>query len=281
MSRPPLTAHDRDLAADLVQHLVRDAGEHVGGDEAGGDGVDGQPDPVAERALGAVELEDGLLGQRLGQAEHAGLGGGVVDLADVAGLADDRGHVDDPAGAADDHVLDRGLGHVKGSGQVDRDDLLPVIVGHLGHGPVNGDPGVVHQDVDPAVLADHLMQHASAVIGAADVALMDGDPLAWIVAGRAGQELLRGLMTVPVAGRDMRALVGQFAADGGAYAAGAAGDQRHPALDHAGPGLFYLLHCGRPGCHRDGWWRRRDCGSPRFCLGCWCWHGGFLLGLRS
>jgi hypothetical protein len=35
----------------------------VGGDEAGRDRVDGQPDAVAERALRPVELEDGLPGQ--------------------------------------------------------------------------------------------------------------------------------------------------------------------------------------------------------------------------
>jgi hypothetical protein len=70
-----------------------------------------------------------------------------------------------------------------------------------------------------------------AVIGIPDVAFVHDDPLAWIVGGRAGQELLRGLLTVPVTGRDLRSLVGQFAADGGADAARAAGDQRHPPPD--------------------------------------------------
>src|SRR5215469_7271549 len=146
----------RNLAPDLVQHLVRDGGQHVRGDKAGRDRVDGQPDPISRRALRPGELEDGLFGQRLGQSEQAGLGRRVVGLADIAGLADDRGHVDDPSGTALDHVLDRRLGHEEGTGQVDRDDLLPVVVAHLGHGPVDGDPGVVDQDVDPAVLADDL-----------------------------------------------------------------------------------------------------------------------------
>src|SRR6266851_4111696 len=167
---------DRDLGPDPVQHLVRDGGHHVGGDVARGDRVDGQPDPVPGRTLRPAELEDNLASQGLGQPEQAGLGRGVVDLADVAGLADDRGHVDDPAGAVLDHVLDRGLGHEEGAGQVDRDDLLPVLVGHLGHGPVDGDPGVVHQDVEPAVLVDHLVQHPAAVIGLTDVAVVHGDP---------------------------------------------------------------------------------------------------------
>ena len=85
-----------------------------------------------------------------------------------------------------DHVLDRGLGHEEGAGQVDRDDLLPVLVGHLGHGPVDGDAGVVHQDVDPALLVDHLEQHPTAVIGIADVALVNGDPQVWMLRANIG-----------------------------------------------------------------------------------------------
>src|SRR5215831_9051664 len=95
----------RDLLAHPVQRLLGHVGHHVGGDVAGRDRVDGEPDPVAHRLAGPVELEDRLLGQRLREAEQPGLGGGVVDLADVAGLADHRGHVDDPAGAALEHVL--------------------------------------------------------------------------------------------------------------------------------------------------------------------------------
>src|SRR5436190_11909058 len=89
----------RDLLAYPVQCLLGHLGHHVGGDVAGGDRVDGQPDPVAHRLVGPVELEDRLLGQRLCEAEQPGLRCRVVDLADVAGLADDRGHVDDSAGA--------------------------------------------------------------------------------------------------------------------------------------------------------------------------------------
>jgi len=125
----------------------------------------------------------------------------------------------------------RGLGHKEGAGQVDRDDLLPVLVGHLGHGPVDGDTGVVDEDVDPAVLLFHLAQHPAAVIGVADVALVNGDPQVWVLRANVGQELLRGLVVVPEAGRDVRALVGQFMADGGADTAGAAGDKCHPPLD--------------------------------------------------
>ena len=35
-------------------------------------------------------------------------------------------------------------------------------------GPVDGDAGVVHQDVRPAVPVDHLAQHPAAIVGMAD-----------------------------------------------------------------------------------------------------------------
>ena len=71
-----------DLAADPVHHLVRDGGDHVGGDVAGGDRVDGRARSRHQPGAVPVELEDRLLGQRLGQAEQPGLGGGVVRLAE-------------------------------------------------------------------------------------------------------------------------------------------------------------------------------------------------------
>src|SRR5215467_14095460 len=209
-------AAQRDLRAHPVQRLLGHGGEHVGGDEPGRDRVDGQPDPVAGRLARPVELEDRLLGQRLREAEQPGLGRGVVDLADVAGLPDHRGHVDDPAGAAPEHVLERVLGHEERAGQVDRDHLLPVVIGHLGHDLVDRDPGVVDQDVEPAVLLDDLADHPAAVVGVTDVPLVHGGPLSRVFGGHAGVELLRALAAPPVTGRDVRALGGQLLADGGA-----------------------------------------------------------------
>src|SRR5215468_9642753 len=236
----------RNLAADPVHHLVGNGGHHVGGDVAGGDRVHGQPDAVTGRALRPVELEHRLLGQRLGQPEQPGFGGGVVRLADVAGLADHRGHVDDPPGAAPEHVLKRVLGQEERTGQVDRDDPLPVVVGHLGHGPVDGDPGVVDQDVEPAMLVNDLADHPAAVIGVPDVPLVQGDGAAGVAVRHGGKELPGALLMPPVAGCDIGALAGQEVADGGPDAARAAGHQRHAAVDGAHPGWLALLmidHC--------------------------------------
>ena len=95
------------LAMTLSRASLGTACDHLGGDVAGRDGVDGDA------------LAGGLLREAHGQAEQAGLGGGVVGLADVAGLADDRADVDDAARSAVEHVLQDRPGQVERAGQVD------------------------------------------------------------------------------------------------------------------------------------------------------------------
>src|ERR687894_716754 len=114
----------------------------------------------------------GLLREAHGQAEQAGFGGGVVGLADVAGLADDRADVDDAARPAVEHVLQDRAGEVEGAGEVDLDDPVPVFDGHLADGLVQGDAGVVDQDVEAAVGVEDFPDDSFAVFGGADVALV-------------------------------------------------------------------------------------------------------------
>jgi len=79
-------AVDRDLRNDvLLQHLRRHRLHHLGIDVAGTDHVDG------DAALGVLQRE------RLGEADVAGLGRGVVDLTELALLPVDRGDRDDAA----------------------------------------------------------------------------------------------------------------------------------------------------------------------------------------
>ena len=95
---------------------------------------------------------------------------------------------------------------------------------HLQHGLVDRDAGVVDEDVEPAVLLDHLAHGSAAVIGRADVALVNAGVqpvLAELVANACGV-----LLVSAVAGGDWRALLGQAAADRCPDAAGAARDQR-------------------------------------------------------
>src|SRR5262245_25404475 len=67
----------------LVEHVLGYGLDHLGRDIARADGVDGDARPRA------------LLGQRLGEAELAGLGGRIIGLAELALLAVDGGDVDD------------------------------------------------------------------------------------------------------------------------------------------------------------------------------------------
>ena len=117
---------------------------------------------------------------------------------------DRRGHIDDPAGALLHHVFQRSLGHEESTRKIDGEHLLPVLVGHLGHGPVDRDPGVVYRDVESAVLVDHLAHDAPAIISVADIPMVQGDPSPWVLGGHAGHELLSPLVVAPVAGRDLR-----------------------------------------------------------------------------
>src|SRR3546814_2509935 len=77
------------------------------------DGVDRDPGPRP------------FLGQRLGEAVDAGLGGGIVDLAVLSGLAVDRADVDDPAELARPHALDRAAANVEAGAEVGVDYRLP------------------------------------------------------------------------------------------------------------------------------------------------------------
>ena len=76
---------ERHGGGELGQALVAERGGHVGRDGPGRDDVDGD----------AARAE--LAGQRAGEADEAGLGGGVVGLAGRAEQADDRRHEDDAA----------------------------------------------------------------------------------------------------------------------------------------------------------------------------------------
>jgi hypothetical protein len=97
--------------------------------------------------------------------EQPALRRGVVGLADVAPLADDRRDVHDPAVVVLDHVRQRGLGHEEGAREVDREDLVPVLVVHLEHRLVDRDAGVVDEHVEPAVTVDDLGYDTPAILG--------------------------------------------------------------------------------------------------------------------
>ena len=82
------TLHGDHGFDDFLDLVGQDVG-HIGGDESGGDTIDGDP------AFGK------FLGRRLGQADQAGLGGRIVALA---GIAHDTGDAGDlRSGGRDPH----------------------------------------------------------------------------------------------------------------------------------------------------------------------------------
>ena len=86
--------------------------------------------------------------QRLGEADDAGLGGRVVDLAHLALLAVDRGDVDDAAGIAVAHALDHRPRHGEHRIEVGAHHRRPLVEGHLVEHAVARDAGIVDEDVD-------------------------------------------------------------------------------------------------------------------------------------
>src|SRR3989454_9472260 len=111
-----------------------------------------------------------LLRHRLGEADQAGLGGGIVGLALVAGDADDARDVDDPAPATLDHPPGRVLGHQEGALQVRIEYRAPVLLLDPEQQVVPCRARVVHEDVDPAELLLHRPHGALDLLGIRDVA---------------------------------------------------------------------------------------------------------------
>ena len=211
-----LAVADLDLLALLLR--LRQPGL----DEAEGDRV-------------AVDLEPApLLGERLGEADDAGLGGRVVDLAGVAHRPRDRGDVDDLA----EQLLALGLlglrrlapvrgdraDDAEGDDRVDVEHRLELLVGHPVDDPVPGVAGVVDDDVDLAEgldrLRDQLVRHA----GLGQVAGEDRG-LAVDLARR-----LLGDVAVDVVDQDLGALVDEQLRRRPADAARRAGDDRRLAV---------------------------------------------------
>ncbi len=98
-----------------------------------------------------VELR-AFLGQHLGEADQAVLGGdiGCLELGSFLGVH--RAHVDDAAVLGGVHVLQAGLGGEEGAVEMDRQQLLPVGEREVDDRLDDLDAGVADQDVDLAVL---------------------------------------------------------------------------------------------------------------------------------
>src|SRR6202000_1694778 len=82
------------------------------------------------------------------ETEVAGLGGGVVGLAELALLAVDRRNVDDAAELARPHAFNHLATYVDQAIQIRANDCVPLRPGHLVKCRIAGDAGVVDENVD-------------------------------------------------------------------------------------------------------------------------------------
>src|SRR5262249_40165550 len=128
-------------------HLLGHRFGHVGGDEAGGYGVDG------DTALAQLSRPD------LCDTYHTRLGGDVIGLPEIAVVADHRACADDTPPAMRQHVGHYGLCAVEDARQVNADHGVPVGLAHLTDDGafldlqelgIAGDAGIVYEDVYPA-----------------------------------------------------------------------------------------------------------------------------------
>src|SRR5580692_3169605 len=115
-------------------------GGHVGFDETGGDGVDGD-------GAGRQFAGDGLR-----EPNQTGFAGRVVALAGVADEADDRRNVDDAAGALFGEYAKEFAGEMERAFEVGIHHDIPVLIAHAHEQTIAGDTGVIDQNI-----------HASAV----------------------------------------------------------------------------------------------------------------------
>ena len=157
VGRPAFAAGERGLA--LLFGDAEDVAGFFGGGharlgKAGSDGID-------------VDAEARpLLRNDAGDADVAHLGGDIVDLAGVAADGRRRKEVHDLAVIADASLLlelaladlaqirRRRANAVEGAGEVDVDDQVPHLVGHLVAHAIAGQAGVVDQDVEVAKGSD-------------------------------------------------------------------------------------------------------------------------------
>ena len=97
------------------------------------------------------------------QPGHRGLGGVVLRRLAHARHGADRRDVDDAAAAALTDDRDRRFRAERVPLEVDAEDLVPALRAGLDHRVIEPDPGVVHEDVEPAEAIRRLLDEARGV----------------------------------------------------------------------------------------------------------------------
>ena len=112
----------------------------------------------------------------------------------------------------------------KGPGELDGDHRVPVLVGHLVREAVPRDPGIGHEDVQPAQVVPHPADHRGDLLAIGHVAAIREHPLTG-----AGRDLGRCAIchvAVAIDQRDVQPVLREPQRDGGADTTRRACDQR-------------------------------------------------------
>ena len=152
---------------------------------------------AGRHAVGGDTSTCHFMRQRLGHADHARFGRGVVGLSRTARRCYNRGDADDPPPALLEHAAQQRSRQPERRRQIDGENGVPVVVGHPEHELIAGDPGIVDEDVDPAQFGRSLSRPAPPVRRA-----RPGSPAArgWLP-GRSRRRAIAGLRNASPRGR--------------------------------------------------------------------------------
>ena len=165
----------------------------------------------------------------MGEVDDGALAGGVVAHGDLgqAALAEDGGDVDDPAVTGLEHLAAEITGAAHDAEDVGVDGVYPLVLGEVLQGHALAAAGIVHEDVDLAVLGDDGLDGVLNVLREADVAADDEALHA------DGADLLSDLVELPLAPREdgeVGALTGEGQGELPAEAGGRTGDNCYSAV---------------------------------------------------
>ena len=151
----------------------------------------------------------------------ARLGGGIIHLAVLTGLAIDAADIDDAPESAFPHAGKRELAEIEAGTKVGIDHRFPHVARHALQCAITGDAGIVHQNLDRPHLGRYLLDRPLAFLEVADIEANYADAVFLVKCGR-------GRLVAGIIGDHDAALVLQSGADGGTYASCSARHQCDP-----------------------------------------------------
>ena len=205
--------HIKRRRYEFILHGLGQDLRHFRNDVAGSDGI------------GADAARAHLLGYGLCHGDKTGLGGRIVHLAGIPGLAGDGGHIDDAAAFLPGHNGHHGVQEVEGRFHIHGYNCVPLGFCHSHHQAVLGDTGVIDQDIDVAELLLNLGHHGLRFL---EVGGVGGIGLHLVAeSGNLCHRLLGRFVDDQVCEGDIRPFSGKFKGNGFADSACGARDERY------------------------------------------------------